>query len=84
MSEVQLPFPELALPPLEQVSAGRLLRLAVCCPRCGARPALRITEAAVHAVAQEAPEKRLGTYQCHRRRCGAVYDLTAVAYQAAS
>ncbi len=83
MSEVQLPFPELVLPPLAPVSSGRLLRLAVSCPGCGARPALRITEAAARAVEHEPPAKRLGTYQCHRRRCGRVYDLTAAAYQAA-
>ncbi|CAN5761879.1 MAG: hypothetical protein M3418_11365 [Gemmatimonadota bacterium] len=83
MSEVQLPFPELALPPMASVGTGRLLRLAVSCPECGARPALRITEAAAQAVAEEPPEKRLGTYQCHRRRCGRVYDLTAAAYQTA-
>ncbi len=84
MNEVQLPFPELGLPPLEVTGQGRLLRLAVSCPHCGARPALRITEAAVRAVEHEPPEKRLGTYQCHRRRCGTVYDLPAAAYQRAS
>ncbi len=84
MSEVQLPFPELSLPPLGAPGQGRLLRLAVWCPRCGTRPALRITEAAAQAVENEPPEKRLGTYQCHRRRCGMIYDLTAEAYQSAA
>lgn len=84
MNEVQLPFPELALPPLETGAPGRLLRLAVSCPACGSRPALRITEAAALAVAEERPEKRLGTYQCHRRHCATVYDLTAAAYQNAA
>lgn len=64
--------------------AGRLLRLAASCPRCGARPALRVTEDAVTAVADHAPEERLGTYQCHRRHCGEIYELTARAYRDAS
>lgn len=65
-------------------SRGRLLRLATSCPRCGSRPALRITEDAVRAVSHHPPDERLGTYQCHRRHCGTVYDLTAAAYQNAS
>jgi hypothetical protein len=28
-----------------------------------------------------APNERLGTYQCHRRHCSEIYDLTAAAYQ---
>lgn len=63
---------------------GRLLRLAASCPNCGSRPALRITEDAVRAVMHHPPDERLGTYQCHRRRCEAIYDLTAAAYQNAS
>lgn len=71
----------------EPLSPGRyvrLLRLGVSCPRCGARPALRITEDAVRAVAHHPPGERLATYQCQRRQCGAIYDLTAGAYQNAS
>ena len=64
--------------------AGQLLRLAASCPGCGARPALRVTDDAVRAVAGHPPEERLGTYQCHRRRCETVYDLTAGAYQQAT
>jgi hypothetical protein len=30
---------------------------------------------------QHPPEARLGTYQCHRRQCGTIYDLPASAYQ---
>jgi len=60
---------------------ARLLRLGVSCPRCGSRPALRVTEDAVRAVAHHPPGERLGTYQCQRRQCGTVYELTAAAYQ---
>lgn len=62
----------------------RLLRLRSACPRCGSRPALRVTSTAVRAVAQHPPGVRLATFQCQRRRCGAVFDLTAGALQAAS
>lgn len=65
-------------------ASGRLLRLAASCPRCGSRPAMRVTEDAVRAVSHHLPEERLGTYQCSHRRCGTVYDLTAAAYQNAS
>ena len=62
----------------------RLLRLAASCPRCGSRPAVRVTQAVVQAMARQPPGARLGTYQCHRRRCGAIFDLTARAFQQAS
>jgi hypothetical protein len=57
-----------------------LLRPAAACPRCGARPAMRVTGALVTALSGHAPDERVGTYQCQRRGCGAVYDLTASAY----
>lgn len=63
---------------------GRLLRLAVSCPRCGSRPAMRVTECAVRAVAELPPGGVLGTYQCQRRGCGEIYDLTVAAYLGAS
>ena len=63
---------------------GRLLRLAASCPRCGSRPAVRVTDAAVAAMAAAPADARLGTYQCQRRRCGAIFDLTARAFQQAS
>lgn len=63
---------------------GRLLRLAVSCPRCGSRPAVRVTGAAVAAMAAAPADARLGTYQCQRRRCGAIFDLTARAFHQAS
>lgn len=68
----------------EERQVGRLLRLAVRCPGCGARPALRATERAVRDAASHPPEERLATYRCHRRMCGLVYDLPAAAYQNAT
>jgi hypothetical protein len=63
---------------------GRLLRPAAACPRCGARPALRVTAAMVHALDGQPAGVRVGTYQCQRRGCGAIYDLNVAAYQRAS
>ena len=57
-----------------------LLRPAAACPRCGARPAMRVTAAMVHALRDRPANERVATYQCQRRGCGAVYDLTADAY----
>lgn len=65
-------------------SRVRLLRLAVSCPRCGSRPALRVTERAARAFEHHPPAERLGTFQCQRRQCGNIYDLTAAAYHNAS
>ena len=61
-----------------------LLRPAAACPRCGARPAMRVTAALVHALRDRPADERVATYQCQRRGCGAVYDLTAGAYLRAS
>jgi hypothetical protein len=60
-----------------------LLRPAVACPRCGSRPALRITVPLAEAVAGQPGARRVGTYQCQRRGCGAVYDLPAEAFRQA-
>ena len=57
-----------------------LLRPAAACPRCGARPAMRVTAAMVEALRGRPDDERVATYQCQRRGCGAVYDLTAGAY----
>jgi hypothetical protein len=57
-----------------------LLRVAASCPRCGTRPALRVTPAIVSALAGAEAGMRVGTYQCQRRGCGAIYDLDAEAY----
>jgi len=70
--------------PQEAPEPGRLLRPAASCPRCGARPAMRVTEAMVRAVAGHEAGTRLGTYQCQRRGCGAIYDISAAAYLRAS
>lgn len=68
--------PESAAPDGESPQA-QLLRLASNCPRCGSRPALRITGEVAKLLADEAQGARLGTYQCQRRGCGAIYDLVA-------
>ncbi len=68
-----------ALPPAAP-DAQVLLRVATSCPRCGTRPALRVTQAMVSALAGSDARIRLGTYQCQRRGCGAIYDLEAGAY----
>ncbi len=54
---------------------GRLVRLATSCPRCGSRPALRVTEDLVRGIHAPGEPTRIGTYQCHRRGCGTIYDL---------
>ncbi|MDB4948892.1 MAG: hypothetical protein JWM27_1541 [Gemmatimonadetes bacterium] len=63
---------------------GELLRLSASCPRCGSRPAMRITRPLVAALGAEPGTRRLATYQCQRRGCGAVYDLAAEAFRRAS
>jgi hypothetical protein len=72
------------VPPVEGDRDRRLLRPASACPRCGSRPALRLSEAAVRLAAGRRPDERLGTYQCQRRGCGAIYDLTAGGFQKAT
>ena len=69
-----------AAPPAPEPTPEQLLRPAAVCPRCGARPAMRVTGAMVHALSGRPDDERVGTYQCQRRGCGAVYDLTAGAY----
>ncbi len=83
---VRMPPPRVAAPEADASPAGpgRLLRVAASCPRCGARPAMRVTEAMVEALAGADAGMRLGTYQCQRRGCGAIYDLVASAYLRAS
>ena len=71
-------------PPPARQERKPLLRLAVSCPRCGARPAVRITHALVEKLNAEPAGMHLATYQCHRRKCGHVYDITAAAYHRAS
>lgn len=54
---------------------GRLVRLTTSCPRCGSRPAMRVTEDLVRGINTPRELTRIGTYQCHRRGCGTIYDL---------
>lgn len=68
------------VPPDAAADVHVLLRVATSCPRCGTRPALRVTQAMVRALAGADAGVRLGTYQCQRRGCGAIYDLEAGAY----
>ncbi len=63
---------------------AELLALAATCPRCGAHPALRATRSFVTTLASLAADQRVGTYQCQRRGCGMVYELTARAFHAAA
>jgi hypothetical protein len=70
--------------PLPAAEPAVLLRLAAACPRCGARPALRVTGALVDAVRRHDEHTRIATYQCQRRGCGAVYDIAAAACLRAS
>lgn len=58
-----------------EAGKGRLLRPGISCPRCGSRPALRLSEEVAHVLRYLAQGTRLGTYQCQRRGCGAIYDL---------
>jgi hypothetical protein len=69
--------------PADTLEGGALLRLAASCPRCGARPAMRVTEPLVRALGGEPGARRLATYQCQRRGCGAVYDLAGEAFRKA-
>ena len=61
----------------ENPQRGRLLRVAASCPRCGARPALRVAEETARTLYTGSPGARIGTYQCQRRGCGTIYDLFA-------
>jgi len=77
--------PSAAAPQPEPPGAdGRLLRPAAACPRCGARPAMRVTQVMVHALDGQPAGARAGTYQCQRRGCGAIYDISVAAYLRAS
>lgn len=57
----------------------RLCAVSVGCPVCGTRPALRVSAWLVERVAGEEPARRLASYKCHRRGCGAIYDLAVEA-----
>jgi hypothetical protein len=82
---VRRPAPQAAIaPPAPADTQPRLLHLKAECPRCGAHPAMRATDAMVAALASTAATEEVATYQCQRRGCGMVYPLTADAYHRAS
>jgi hypothetical protein len=58
---------------------GRMRAPAVTCPRCGSRPALRLSEALVEAFPDESGSREIGSYKCQRRGCGYIYRITAAA-----
>jgi hypothetical protein len=60
------------------------LELAVTCPACRSRPAMRITGEAAEYALRLAPEVTICTYKCRRKGCGTIYPITAAAYQGAS
>jgi hypothetical protein len=64
-----------ATPGHREQRGGRLVRLTTSCPRCGSRPAMRVTEDLVRGIHTPEELTRIGTYQCHRRGCGTIYDL---------
>jgi hypothetical protein len=55
----------------------RMYGVLASCPECGARPALRLSGWVVERVAVEEPGRRVATYKCQRRSCGAIYDILA-------
>lgn len=59
---------------------AELLQLAAACPRCGWKPAKRVTPAHVAAVREVDPAAELDSVKCQHRGCGAVYTITAAAY----
>jgi hypothetical protein len=36
---------------------------------------MRVTEDLVRGIDDPGADTRIGTYQCHRRGCGTIYDL---------
>ena len=67
----------------DRSGSTRLRTPRVSCPGCGSRPALRITEALMELLRESPPERRMASYQCQRRGCGTIYDLTAASCQGA-
>lgn len=47
------------------------------CPRCGSRPALRVTDFLAELLRRAEPRWTVGTVRCQRRGCGTIYPLTA-------
>lgn len=63
------------------MNPGRAFVLAAACPQCGWRPAKRVYEAHVRAVATLHPDIPLDSIKCQRNDCGHIYNITAGAYQ---
>ena len=60
------------------------LRLPLtCCPRCGSRPALRVTDFLAERLHGADPRWTVGTVRCQRRGCGTIYPLTVAALRSA-
>jgi len=70
-----------ASPPDPACPLPALLVPRVTCPRCQARPRLRVTPALSGVCIGLAPGDLVQTYQC---KCGEVFALTAGAFAAAS
>lgn len=63
----------------------RDLRLATECPRCGARPGIRITPAQRRVFAALPAELVvIESYQCRRHGCGQWYSLSVAAFAKAA
>ena len=58
------------------------LLLAIKCPRCGKRPAVRIPEGERDKRLDDADDDEVMSYGC--RYCGEVYPITAKAYKGAA
>ena len=59
-----------------------LLLLDIKCPRCGKRPAVRISEGERAKKMGDADNETVMSYEC--RRCKEVYVVTAKAYKGAA
>ena len=59
-----------------------LLVLAVKCPSCGKRPAVRISESEREQKMSVADDETVMSYEC--RRCRVVFVVTAKAYKGAA
>lgn len=71
-------------PSVESPMSERLLRPAVCCPRCGAPPALRLVSRWRDWYLAEEPDAEVLSYKCHIRICGTIYPITAGALKGAA
>jgi hypothetical protein len=62
----------------------QVIRVARTCPQCGAAPRIRTVPHVSELFAQEHPDQIVITYQCHVRRCGAIYEIRARDFRFAS